>query len=368
MERLCRTKSNGSRDKRIEYIFCCDANFGILPRDVDIAKHVATVKQQTGYPHALSVQNTKNATERAYETQKILSDAGLNKGVALSMQSIDTATLAAVRRDNISLDTYMELQRRFADDGVETYSDLILGLPGETYESFINGVDRLISSGQHNRIQFNNLSILPNAEMGDPAYQRKYGLVTVQSEIINIHGERVRLEDDVAEYQQLVIATDAMPLADWRKTRVFCWWAALLVFDKLFALPMHAAHKQGRSYREMIEAFMAARSPVLDWINCLFEDEAEAIQKGGPEYVFSEKFLGIYWPADEYAFMALVSDDILDEFYEEAAVIVRDVDTETKKNQNLIILPDGDFQKWCREVVWWGNKKGGYLRPLAGHT
>ena len=20
-----------------------------------------------------------------------------------------------------------------------------------------------------------------------------------------------------------------------------------------------------------------------------------------------------------------------------------------------------DFQKWCREVVWWGNKKGAYL-------
>ena len=157
---------------KIEYIFCCDANFGIQKRDVDIAKHVAQVKQQTGYPHALSVQNTKNATERAYETQKILSDAGLNKGVALSMQSTDPNTLLAVKRDNISLETYMELQRRFTNDGVETYSDLILGLPGETYDSFVRGVDTLISSGQHNRIQFNNLSILPNAEMADPAYRR----------------------------------------------------------------------------------------------------------------------------------------------------------------------------------------------------
>ena len=33
-----------------------------------------------------------------------------------------------------------------------------------------------------------------------------------------------------------------------------------------------------------------------------------------------------------------------------------------------------DFQAWCREVVWWGNKKGAYLYPnrsvekqLAGH-
>jgi hypothetical protein len=33
-----------------------------------------------------------------------------------------------------------------------------------------------------------------------------------------------------------------------------------------------------------------------------------------------------------------------------------------------------DFQTWCQEVVWWGNKKGAYLytnksseKQLAGH-
>ena len=248
-------------EKKIEYIFCCDANFGIQKRDVDIANYVADVKKNTGYPVALSVQNTKNATERAYQTQKILSDAGLNKGVALSMQSVDMTTLEAIKRDNISLGTYMELQRRFTSDRVETYSDLILGLPGETYESFVRGVDQLIENGQHNRIQFNNLSILPNAEMGDPAYQAKYGMVTVESKIINIHGERVELDDDVPEVQDLVIATAAMPLADWRRTRVFCWMTALLHFDKLFQIPLILAHGiSGISYRDMIEAFMAGRS------------------------------------------------------------------------------------------------------------
>ena len=246
-------------EKKIEYIFCCDANFGIQKRDVDIANYVADVKKSTGYPVALSVQNTKNATERAYLTQKILSDAGLNKGVALSMQSVDMPTLEAIKRDNISLNTYMELQRRFTKDKVETYSDLILGLPGETYESFVRGVDQLMENGQHNRIQFNNLSILPNAEMGDPAYQKKYGMVTVESKIINIHGERVELDDDVPEVQDLVIATASTPLADWRRTRNFCWMAALLHFDKLFQIPLILAHGiSGITYRDMIEAFMQA--------------------------------------------------------------------------------------------------------------
>jgi len=435
-ERLFR-EVNWFAKNKIEYIFCCDANFGIQKRDVDIASYVAAIKKSTGYPVALSVQNTKNATERAYLTQKILSDAGLNKGVALSMQSVDMTTLEAIKRDNISLDTYMELQRRFTKDKVETYSDLILGLPGETYESFVRGVDQLMENGQHNRIQFNNLSILPNAEMGDPAYQAKYGMVTVESKIINIHGERVELDDDVPEVQDLVIATAATPLADWRRTRVFCWMTALLHFDKLFQIPLILTHGvSGISYRDMIEAFMAAdpdRYPLIDEINAFFHAEAESIQKGGPEYVFSKEYLGIYWPADEYIFVKLTAEGRFDAFYAEAgrllaeivgarsAGLPMDVIEEAVKLNHALVhqpfqktnvevrlrydlldywhkvrngeqaplrqtdmvievdrtsKPYDDFQKWCREIVWWGNKKGAYLyspraveitKELAGH-
>ncbi|MDB5406009.1 MAG: uncharacterized protein JWL84_921, partial [Rhodospirillales bacterium] len=423
-----------SRNK-IEYIFCCDANFGIQKRDVEIAQHVANIKAETGYPRALSVQNTKNATERAYETQKILSDAGLNKGVALSMQSIDMTTLVNIKRDNISLDTYMELQRRFTRDRVETYSDLILGLPGETYDSFVEGVRLLIETGQHNRIQFNNLSILPNAEMGDPAYQKKHGMVTVESKIINIHGERIELEDDVPEVQQLVIATDSMPLADWRRTRAFCWITALLHFDKLFQIPLITAHElSGVSYRELLEAYLdvdEAEYPLLGEIRNFFLAEAKAIQEGAPEYVYSKEYLGIYWPADEFIFIELTAKNQFDEFYRQAGKLLKEVvgsrgdrtldkmlDDALCLNRALVRQPrvepdlivetscdlmsfyDGvrqgekpplrsvptavhvdrasqsldDFQTWCREVVWWGNKKGAYLygnrsveAQLAGH-
>lgn len=424
-------------EKKIEYIFCCDANFGIQKRDVDIANYVADVKKKSGYPVALSVQNTKNATERAYLTQKILSDAGLNKGVALSMQSVDMPTLEAIKRDNISLNTYMELQRRFTKDKVETYSDLILGLPGETYESFVKGVDQLMENGQHNRIQFNNLSILPNAEMGDPAYQKKYGMVTIESKIINIHGERVELDDDVPEVQDLVIATAATPLADWRRTRIFCWMTALLHFDKLFQIPLILAHGiSGISYRDMIEAFMLAdpgRYPLIAEINAFFESEAKSIQHGGSEYVFSKEYLNIYWPADEFIFVKLTAEGKFDAFYAEAGKLLAETVTARHAGLPMDVIEDAirlnhalvhqpfaqtnvavklrydvldywhkvrtgeqallreqpmlveidrtakpydDFQKWCREIVWWGNKKGAYLYSptakeitpeLAGH-
>ncbi len=420
--------------QKIEYIFCCDANFGIQKRDVEIAEYVAGVKKKTGFPSGLSVQNTKNATERAYLTQKILSDAGLNKGVALSMQSVDMTTLEAIKRDNISIDTYNELARRFTSDGVETYSDLILGLPGETYRSFVNGVSHLIANGQHNRIQFNNCSILPNAEMGNPAYQDKYGIKTVRSEIINIHGERIVLEDDMPEYQELITCTASTPLEDWRKTRAFGWMAAFLHFDKIMQIPLMVVHENtGTPYGEVFETFLdvdAKQYPLIAEIRDFFLKEAKAIQDGGPEYVYSKEYLGIYWPADEYMFIRLAVEDRLKDLYEEAGRLLATFIPETEKlsrdaladalklNLALIKLPVSapditinldhdlvsfwqgvrtgrmvglerkpttvqinrassdysDLQKWCREVVWWGNKKGAYLytnkvieRQLAGH-
>jgi tRNA A37 methylthiotransferase MiaB len=422
-------------DRRIEFVFCCDANFGILGRDVEIATAVAETKQATGYPKALSVQNTKNATERAYQTQKILADAGLNKGVVLSMQSVSDTTLEAIKRQNIALAGYEELQRRFTRDRIETYSDLILGLPGETFDSFADGVSRLIENGQHNRIQFNNLSILPNAEMGDPAYQAKYGMVTIETRVHNIHGTLQVEADGIYETQDLVIATHAMPLADWRRSRSFGWMSALLHFDKLLQIPLIIAHEiSGASYRQMIEAFMSPavdRYPLLAEIRDLMLTAAADIQAGGPEYLLSVEWLGIFWPVDEYVFIKLTAEQRLDQFYQEAGALLHQliaersvtlptalIDQAIRLNRALVKQPfchaDAtieldydiwqfhqdklagqatsletkrvayridrtserwtDFNTWCRDVVWYGNKKGAYLygsrtvhTEIAGH-
>ncbi len=422
-------------DKRIEFVFCCDANFGILKRDVGLARMAAEVKARTGYPRALSVQNTKNATDRAYETQKILSDAGLNKGVTLSMQSVDMATLQSIKRQNISLATYDELQRRFLDDGVVTYSDLILGLPGETYDGFADGISALIANGQHNRIQFNNLSVLPNAEMADPDYRRRFGIRTVETEIVNMHGALGDAESGIVERQELVVATAAMPPGDWRRARALGWMCALLHFDKLMQIPFTVVHAAtGVPYRDLVETFLDAdrgRFPVVAGIAAVFERRAAEIQDGGHEHRHSPEWLNVFWPDDEFVYITLSAEGRLDAFYAEsgdllrglleehrAAVALAALDDALRLNRALLKQPrqrgtadldlaynvldvwrgalagqpvdvaaapvtlridrDGqrweDWPTWCREVVWFGNKKGAYLygtealaKSYAGH-
>jgi len=410
---------------KVEYIFVCDANFGSLKRDIEIAQYVADLREKTGYPHGFSVQSTKNATERAYITQKILADAGLNKGVALSMQSLDEVTLRNIKRDNISLETYLELARRFTKDKVETYSDLIIGLPGETYKSYLDGINTLISSGQHNRIQFNNLSILPNAEMGDPDYLLKYKMSTVTSDIINIHGSKFENQDDIPETQDIVIETYSMSKEEWLQTRTISWMISFVYFNKILQIPISLMNNICHiDYKIIFEKLLNSDKinyPILSEISDFFRNEAISIQQGGVEYTYSDKWLNIYWPADEYIYIKLTDENKFPAFYNEAHDIFNKIlktndkynykdiiDESINFNQALLNQPKyiddlevtlsyniyeiwqdiikgnvinphkgiykyninrtnkiyHDFQLWCKEIVWWGNKKGAYLYNL----
>lgn len=419
LERLYREIDWFSQNK-IEFVFCCDANFGILPRDIEIVKYFARNKEKYSYPKYLSIQNTKNSTARLFDMYKIMSQAKMNKGISLSLQSVNIETLKNIRRDNISRDAFQKLQSDFNSENIETFTDIILGLPSETYETFANGVSSIIENGQHNRIQFNNLVILVNSEMDKPEYQKKYGFDIVKTKTINIHGSLFD-KQEVQENQRLVVGTKTMPRKDWRKARVFSWIAALLYFDKLLQISLILLNKMNLiSFRELIEVFSngKSKSKVLCEIHEFFMDKARDIQKGGSEYCASKKWLNIWWPADELMLIRLCEENKLKDFYKEAELELKYFLKKRKLyfpdkllheaiylNQSLLKLPfkKTDFfvctsynilelyqaalsgesiqlergehcyhidrkkntwsswNDWCRKVIWYENKKGAYL-------
>lgn len=408
-----------SRNK-IQFVFCCDGNFGIFKRDFDIAEKVVKNNRKYGYPQAFSVQNTKNSSKKIFMIQKILTDAGLQKGVNIALQSLNKDTLESINRVNISSEEYSSLQRMFTRNKIPTFSDMIIGLPMETYDSFTRGVSIVIEGGQHNRIQFINLTVLENTAVADPEYIKKYGLIVRESKVISHH---TSLDDDfeISEIQNLVIGTNSMPQRDWVKTKAFCWMISLLYFNKILQIPFLLLNRIcSVNYRELIEIFMASsrRYSKIYEIFKFFIEKAESIQAGGSEYVSSRKWLNLWWPADEYVFITLCQEGVLEEFYKEAEGILSDfikdrtkdfpselLHEAVKLNRSLIKLPmieddlsislkynifdvyqgllnerevsleKGEFnyvidrksdkwrgwEEWIKEVVWYGTKKGAYL-------
>jgi radical SAM superfamily enzyme YgiQ (UPF0313 family) len=412
-------------ENKIEFIFCADANFGMLERDYDIAEYVAESKKKYGYPRTISVQNTKNATEKSYKVQKLLADSKLNTSITLSFQSTDEQTLKNIKRDNISLKSFKELQRRFTNDKIPTYTDIIIGLPGESYNSYANGVSSIIEGGQHNRIFFMNLSILPNAEMGDPNYQKKFGLLTVESEVVYIRGSINQIEDEFIEMQELVIGNNDLPKQDWVRARSFAWICNLLHFNKLIQIPLIILNKFSLcNYRELFELFSEPSSsdfPILNEITSFFQSKALDIQNGGHEFYPAPDWLGVYWPVDEYLFIKLFKEGKVEKFYNEAKRKIEIylseknitiptkllneafelnyyllkqpfIDSNLKINTSyniyefyLGVLNGAEIElkevnsnyeidrkthtwsnwdKWYREVVWYCSKSGDYIYPV----
>jgi radical SAM superfamily enzyme YgiQ (UPF0313 family) len=406
-------------NKKIEFIFCCDANFGILPRDYDIALKAVENKKRYGFPHVLSVQNTKNARDRAYKVQKLLADNGLSKGVTLAMQSVDMHTLKTIKRDNISIKDFQELQKRFTLDGITTYTEFILGLPGDTYDSFSKGVSDVIEFGQHNRIQFNNLSILPNAEMAEDPNMEKDQLKTVECPIVNVHGSLEETpEDDIFETQKLVISSRSLPFEDWKKTRVYASVAEFLYFNKLVQIPFLILNNLEKcSFKDLFEHFMSIKNTesLIGKINSSFYSHAKDISLGKSEFLYKEGFLDIYWPPGEFEYIKLVIDNKIEIFYQEITKTYlkfcsngfnKDIFIESlnlnkqllrlpNNNQNLLFnssfnimegyknilyLKEPNFmkknckykiirnditfknnQEWMKEIIWYGHRSGKYL-------
>lgn len=410
---------------KIEFIFCCDANFGILPRDIDIVKYIANNKKKYGYPKALSVQNTKNSSQRVYNIYKLMSDVGLSKGVSLSLQSVNPETLKSIKRTNISITIFHELQKKFNESNIETFTDIILALPEETYESFVSGASSVIENGQHNRIQFINLSILTNSEMDNPKYQKKYGFEIAETKLINIHGSLEN--EEIQELQRLVVGTNTMPNDDWVKARIWSWMVSLLHFNKLLQIPFTVLRKvYSVSFKDLFEIFILPdkKFSVLSEIYLFFEKKSKDIQSGGAEFCESKEYLNIWWPADELMLIKLCAENKLLQFYREseqllARFLQQENITDFKNilqdaivlNQNLIKLPfqnkdinlklsyniwdvyqagligdnvsikKGEYhyeidrtsakwsswEDWCREVVWYGYKRGAYLYPVKSN-
>ncbi|MDH3972690.1 MAG: radical SAM protein [Deltaproteobacteria bacterium] len=405
--------------KSIDFVFCCDANFGILDRDMDIVRYVACSKKTCGYPQVFSVQNTKNSSERIFDMQRLLSEYGLQKGVNLALQTVNEESLESIRRANISNQVFEELQNLFAREGIPTFSDIILGLPRESYESFTKGVAEVIESGQYNNIQFINLTILENTEMADYEYQKKYGLTLQESRIIYHHGT-VEVEE-IPEKQFLVVGSDSMPKSDWINSRVYSWIVSLLFFDKLLQIPILILNKvYNLNFKDIFELFMTNDQsyPLFSELNSILRDKAKDIQRGGTEYVPSKEWLNIWWPIDEYLFIYLSLNNKLDLFYREAEKLINALLKEQKAvssedvirdcivlNRSMIKQPfikedltvelshnvyscyssffkgelkdieKGEYkfkikrseeqwsswEDWFRQLVWYGKKKGVYL-------
>ena len=406
-------------EKKVDLVFGADANFGIFKRDTEFALRLAKNKVKTGYPNQFRVCFTKNTTDRVFELAQIFSNAGMNKGVSISMQSLNEQTLEDIQRKNIKMKFFKSLQKKYVGIGLVTYTELILPLPGETYFSFVDGIDSLLDSSQHSGIVVYNCSIMPNAEMGEEGYQKKFGLDMVEIPIFQAHSD-IEQADEVVERETIVVGTNTMSRKDFRKAFKYAWIVqSMHLLGLLQVVSISLRHHFGIKYSDFYEGLIkygetnsqgiigTELQKIDDLLNGVFQGDGfdqrvlnfEDVSWPPEEATFlriSEKLNDFYLEIKNYLFSNFsqlknnkVIDDILQyqkarlvsfnnqsiknftlshnihEFFEESrSGIVSELE---EKETKLKIVPNKTFEdkkKFSREIVWYGRKGGKFFHPI----
>lgn len=209
---------------KIAFVWGADANFGLYKRDLEIADALVAAKESTGYPERMRMNYAKNNAENVFAIVKKFKACNFDRiGATLSFQSMSPIVLKNIGRTNNDLSFYKNLLTKYNKEKMRTYSELILGLPGETYESFIGGIGKLFEIGQHFVFEIYNCILLPNAAMGQKDYIKKYGIKSVKTEIVRPHFQVQ--SSDIPEYNTIVTETNTMGREMWIRANTFFYLA-----------------------------------------------------------------------------------------------------------------------------------------------
>ncbi len=208
-------------EHKIEYIYCTDGNFCLFDRDAEIADYIVECKQKYGYPQIFKAFFTKNRFNFVFDVSTKFFRSGLDKAKTISFQSMNSEVLENIGRKNISTEKFRELMKKYNDLDIATFSELILGLPGETYDSFCKGVRDLIENGQHFAINIYPCELLPNSEMGRKSYQEKFGIKSTRVPFKLIHSNITAGTNEITEYSEYITSTSSMNEEEWSRALLF---------------------------------------------------------------------------------------------------------------------------------------------------
>ena len=206
------------KNNPVSVVFLADANFGIFKqRDFKIAQMIRQHLENSSVDY-INLNYTKNSNETVFQIAKEFGN--ITKSITLSMQTMNPATLKAIKRDNMKSNDVKKMLELSKQYDIPTFTDMILGLPEETLESWCNGFCELLELGQHNHADIYIANILENTELNQ-SQKLQYGIKTVM--VDNYQPFGINDTSGVKEYMELVSETKTMPRADMIDAFMYHW-------------------------------------------------------------------------------------------------------------------------------------------------
>jgi radical SAM superfamily enzyme YgiQ (UPF0313 family) len=259
--------------RNFDWISITDANFGMYPeRDGMIADKIIEMQEKYGSPRTFSVAWAKNQKKEVIDIVKKLLDArGFNQGLTLSVQSLDHDVLENIRRKNMEMNKLNEVFELCDQRNIPAYTELILGLPGETLETWKKNFYALYELNQHTGITVFQAQLLENAEMN--LLQKK--LFKITSQPVTDYFAGSYSVEHIEESIDVITGTKDMPTPTMLDAQIFSWFQTTFHINGFATIVARFINKYlGISYNDYYEDLFAY-AMTNEW---LIKEEAETRQ------------------------------------------------------------------------------------------
>lgn len=291
-----------ARINRASPLCFADDNFGMYVEDEEVADYLGHLMDTYDWPKYIRTTTGKNKSDRII---RVMRKARGRLPMTSAVQSLNPVVLKNIQRDNISLDTYAEIQKDLHAQGMQSYGELILCMPGETRASFMEAVDKLIETGV-SRVAAHQLMLLHGAPLANPDSRAKFGFRTRHRIVARCLGSYTGdgPEDFVAETEEMVVESENFSFQDYLDTRIFHLLLTIYYYEGNFEEAFRFAREMGfRPYEVVVR--MQER---LDKAPKAFQAALDGYLAENQSELFETREACVAWARENYD--ALISGDL----------------------------------------------------------
>jgi hypothetical protein len=289
-------------------LYIADSNFGILKRDLEIAQAIMGINAKDGSFNNIYVYFAKNTDENAIKIAEILKDV---TDISMSKQTLNPEVLKIIGRENIDDAVYDRFYAKLREHGVSTFCELIYGLPGETMESFFNGVEEMYQKDIN--VVLYPLLLIKGSKINSSEFREAYHIKSAFRIMPRYSGSYGDINS--VEYEELLVSHAKLSQDDFCKIRLFLFFHVLF-YERIFlelVLFLREKHLNLASFFRFIIDDRLNWPPIFEDFVIGFETDAkeELIEKDNLKFNFTseelEETLGKAVDLNVYHFIKLIA-------------------------------------------------------------
>ena len=192
-------------------LYMANTNMSLFDQDFPIAEVIREMQEQYDWPRNINV----NSGKKPEKLKKMYSLIQFRPSIAL--QTLTKDVLKNIKRKNIPTMEFINFQKEVLDESdIDSITELILCLPGETKETFLETLVTVINSGA----QFIGIYTLMNLK-GTPErteeFRERYGF-KIAHRVVPRQLSQIG-NDTIIDTEEVVCETNTLPFKDYLELR-----------------------------------------------------------------------------------------------------------------------------------------------------